>query len=175
MHMKLIALAGVVLSLAACETMPEDAGDASGGGAAMDMDMPMDDAMPADDGAMAEPLTPREMLVDAGDRVFFEFDRYDIREDGQATLMRQAALLRNNPDLTVIVSGHCDERGTRDYNLALGDRRATAAKNFLVQAGVDGARISTISYGKDRPIVIGHTKSAWAQNRVAVTSFHTKN
>ena len=90
MHMKLIALAGVVLLLAACETTPEDAGDASGGGAAMDMDVPMDDAMPADDGAMAEPLTPREMLVDAGDRVFFEFDRYDIREDGQATLSASA-------------------------------------------------------------------------------------
>ena len=170
MHMKIIMLAGVVLSLAACETMPEDTGDAAGGGEAMEMDMPMDDGMSMDDGAMDAPPTPREMLVDSGDRVFFEFDRYDLRDDGQATLLRQAALLRDNPDLTVLISGHCDERGTRDYNLALGDRRATAAKNFLVEAGVDSARITTISYGKDKPIVIGHTKSAWAQNRVAVTS-----
>ena len=170
MHMKIIMLAGVVLSLAACGTTPEDTGDAaSAGEATVVAQEPMEQEPMEQEPTVPEP-TPMEMLADSGDRVFFEFDRYDVGDDGQATLLRQAALLRDNPDLTVLIEGHCDERGTREYNLALGDRRATAAKNFLVEAGVDSARIATISYGKDKPFVIGHTKAAWAQNRVAVTT-----
>jgi peptidoglycan-associated lipoprotein len=83
--------------------------------------------------------------------------------------MRQAAFLNANPALTVTIEGHCDERGTREYNLALGERRATAARDFLLAQGVDSARIRTISYGKERPAMAGSTESAWSKNRRAAT------
>ena len=83
--------------------------------------------------------------------------------------MRQAAFLNANPALTVTIEGHCDERGTREYNLALGERRATAARDFLLAQGVDSARIRTISYGKERPAMAGSTEAAWSKNRRAAT------
>ena len=176
MHMKLIAVAGALVALSACETAPDDAGDAAAARAA---DEEMQVAAAADPVATTvEPIqapearTPGDMLVDVGDRVFFDFDRHNIRPEGQTVLMAQAELLRAYPNLTVTIAGHCDERGTREYNLALGERRASAARNFLVQAGVDAARIRTISYGKERPIALGHTKAAWAQNRVAITTLN---
>ena len=112
------------------------------------------------------------LIEDVGDRVFFDFDRATIRPDGEATLRRQAEFLRNNGNLTITVAGHCDERGTREYNLALGERRATAAKNFLVSLGIDASRVTTTSFGKERPIVLGHNEAAWAQNRVSITSIN---
>ena len=176
MHIKLIAVAGALVALSACETAPDDAGDAAAARAA---DEEMQVAAAADPVATTvEPIqppearTPGDMLVDVGDRVFFDFDRHDIRSEGQTVLLAQAELLRAYPNLTVTIAGHCDERGTREYNLALGERRAAAARNFLVQAGVDSARIRTISYGKERPIALGHTKAAWAQNRVAITTLN---
>ncbi len=173
MDWKLIALAGATLLIAACETTPTDTGDVSGsGGAAEGAGAAGSDTATVEPIQPPDPRTPGEMLVDVGDRVFFDFDRHNVRVDGQETLRRQADLLKAHPDLTITISGHCDERGTREYNLALGERRATAARNFLVQAGVDGARIRTISYGKEKPIVLGHTKTAWAQNRVAITTFN---
>jgi peptidoglycan-associated lipoprotein len=86
-----------------------------------------------------------------GDRVYFDLDRYDVRPEGMATLQRQAQFLNEHPELTLRIEGHCDERGTREYNLALGDRRANAVREALVSLGVDRGRLSTISYGKDRP------------------------
>lgn len=167
MYKKIAALLGVALLASACETTPEETGDAMGEGQTAEA--------PAS-GVEAErtvtPMGPHETLASEGDRVFFDFDRHDLRPEGQAALRRQAALLRANPGLAITISGHCDERGTREYNLALGERRATSARNFLVEAGVDAARISTRSYGKDRPIVLGHTEAAWAQNRVAITSLN---
>jgi peptidoglycan-associated lipoprotein len=88
----------------------------------------------------------------------------------EKTLKRQAAWMKQYPSVSVTVEGHCDERGTREYNLALGERRATAVKNFLVALGVDSNRIATISYGKERPDALGHNKAAWAQNRRGVTT-----
>jgi peptidoglycan-associated lipoprotein len=106
----------------------------------------------------------------AGDRVFFSFDRSDITPEAQEILARQADWLRRYPNVTVTIEGHCDERGTREYNLALGERRAQAVKNVLVASGIPASRISTISYGKERPAVVGSSEEAYAQNRRAVTT-----
>ena len=102
--------------------------------------------------------------------MFFDFDKAVLRPEAQRTLERQAAWMKQNSRVSVTVEGHADERGTREYNLALGERRATAAKNFLVALGIDPGRISTLSYGKERPAALGHTEAAWAQNRRGVTT-----
>jgi peptidoglycan-associated lipoprotein len=98
---------------------------------------------------------------------FFDFDKYDIREDQRAMLTSDAEWLRKYSTVRVRVEGHCDERGTSQYNLALGEKRANAAKEYLVSLGVDGTRIDTVSYGKERPFDTGHDESAWSKNRRA--------
>ena len=115
------------------------------------------------------PGTVAEFVEVIGDRVFFGFDRADLSPDARAVLEGQAQWLQQYPDVTVQIEGHADERGTRNYNLALGDRRATAASNYLVALGIDPSRISTISYGEERPVALGNNEQAWAQNRRAVT------
>ena len=104
-----------------------------------------------------------------GDRVFFDTDMSNIREDGRQTLNRQAEWLKKYTQYQITLAGHCDERGTREYNLALGERRANAAKQYLVAQGIPAARVSTISYGKERPDPVGSDEAAWARNRRAVT------
>lgn len=103
------------------------------------------------------------------DRIFFDTDKFDIDYEDQRVLQSQVQWLARYPDVTIVIEGHCDERGTRDYNLALGERRANAAKNYLASQGVSPARIRTISYGKERPQALGSNPEAWAQNRRAVT------
>jgi len=103
------------------------------------------------------------------DTVHFALDQYDIDAEARAVLDSQVAWLRRYPQVRITIEGHCDERGTREYNLALGDRRANAAKNYLAGAGIDASRITTISYGKERPIALGSDEASWAQNRRAVT------
>jgi peptidoglycan-associated lipoprotein len=111
-----------------------------------------------------------EFMAAAGsDRVFFDFDSAILTPAAQATLRRQADWLNRNPDVALVIEGHCDERGTREYNLGLGERRAAAARAYLVSLGVTSSRIRTISYGKERPEVVGSTEQAHAQNRRAVT------
>ena len=110
-----------------------------------------------------------KLVQQAGDRVFFDFDKAVVRSDGEETLRMQATFLKQNPGLTMTIAGHCDERGTREYNLALGERRANAIREHLISLGVAPARIETISYGKERPAVVGSNESAWAQNRRGVT------
>jgi peptidoglycan-associated lipoprotein len=104
-----------------------------------------------------------------GDRILFDTDRFNVDSEDQATLQRQAQWLARYPNTRVTVEGHADERGTREYNLALGERRANSAKNYLISVGVDAARIQTVSYGKERPQALGSDEQAWAQNRRAVT------
>jgi peptidoglycan-associated lipoprotein len=116
------------------------------------------------------PGSQQDLEASAGDRVFFAFDRSDISPEAQQILERQADWLRRYPNVTVTIEGHCDERGTREYNLALGERRAQAVKNVLVAMGIPASRISTISYGKERPAVVGSSEEAYAQNRRAVTT-----
>ena len=103
------------------------------------------------------------------DRVFFAFDSYSLDDTSRQTLDAQAEWLARNPNVRVTIEGHADERGTREYNLALGDRRANAARDYLQARGVDGSRMQTLSWGKERPAVEGSNESAWAQNRRAVT------
>ena len=105
----------------------------------------------------------------ASDRIFFALNEYDIDAQDQATLQSQAAWLQQNPAVRVTIEGHADERGTRDYNIALGERRANAAKNYLASLGIDSGRITTVSYGKERPAALGSDEASWAQNRRAVT------
>ena len=105
----------------------------------------------------------------SADRVLFDTDKFDIDAEDQATLRSQSAWLVRYPNKRVTIEGHADERGTRDYNIALGERRANAAKNYLATLGVDAARISTISYGKERPDALGSDEESWARNRRAVT------
>jgi peptidoglycan-associated lipoprotein len=104
-----------------------------------------------------------------GDRIFFDTDRFNVDTADQATLQAQAQWLARYPNKRIVIEGHCDERGTRDYNLALGERRANAAKNYLASLGVDASRIQTVSHGKERPAATGSNEQAWAQNRRAVT------
>lgn len=103
------------------------------------------------------------------DTVYFDTDRYNIDSADQQALAAQAGWLARYPAKRITLEGHCDERGTREYNLALGERRANAAKNYLVSLGVDAARITTVSYGKERPAALGSDEASWARNRRAVT------
>lgn len=103
------------------------------------------------------------------DTIHFDTDQYNIDPTDQTALQAQAAWLQKYPNKRATLEGHCDERGTREYNLALGERRANAAKNYLVSLGIDASRLTTISYGKERPIALGSDEAAWAQNRRAVT------
>ncbi|MBY8828458.1 peptidoglycan-associated lipoprotein Pal [Hephaestia mangrovi] len=105
----------------------------------------------------------------SSDTVHFDTDKSDIDPEAQQILDSQAQWLAKYPNVRITIEGHCDERGTREYNLALGDRRANAAKNYLAERGVDPSRINTISYGKERPIALGSDEASWAQNRRAVT------
>ncbi len=116
-----------------------------------------------------EPGTQSDLVVNVGDRVFFGYDRYDLTDEAQSVLATQAQWLQQYPHVMISIEGHTDERGTREYNLALGERRATAVKNYLIAMGVDPRRITTVSFGKERPAVHASNPSAWAQNRRSVT------
>jgi peptidoglycan-associated lipoprotein len=159
MRMKVIGLMGVFLLLAACSSTPP----------APPPGPPGPSGPPSGAGSVV-PGSQQDLAQTAGDRVFFEFDRSDISPEAQQILQRQASWLQHYPNVSVTIEGHCDERGTREYNLALGERRAAAVKNVLVAAGIPASRVSTISYGKERPIVLGSNEEAWAQNRVAITT-----
>ncbi|WP_159586166.1 peptidoglycan-associated lipoprotein Pal [Chelativorans xinjiangense] len=117
----------------------------------------------------ATPGSTQEFTVSVGDRIFFDTDSSVIRSDAQATLTRQAQWLNKYPSHSITMEGHADERGTREYNLALGARRAAAVRDFLVSQGVPANRIRTISYGKERPVAVCDDISCWSQNRRAVT------
>lgn len=152
---KLFSLFAVLLLVSACETTPSDDGAAGANGA----------------GGLgaATPGSSRDFVENVGDRVFYALDSSTLTTEARATLDKQAAWLKKYANTKVTVEGHADERGTREYNLALGERRATAAKNYLVAAGIPASRLSTISYGKERPAVVGSTEAAYSQNRRAVT------
>ena len=158
----IIILGSLLLLVAACSSAPETPPAAAGG-----------PGVGGPGGVGSRNILPgsqQDLEASAGDRVFFAFDRSDITPEAQEILARQADWLRRYPNVTVTIEGHCDERGTREYNLALGERRAQAVKNVLVASGIPASRISTISYGKERPAVVGSSEEAYAQNRRAVTT-----
>jgi peptidoglycan-associated lipoprotein len=119
------------------------------------------------------PGTQEDLAVSVGDRVFFDYDSVVLSPEATGVLDQQAAWLQQYPNVIVTIEGHADERGTREYNLALGDRRANAVKNYLLALGVPPARLLTISYGEERPEDPGHDEVAWSQNRRAVTTVAT--
>jgi peptidoglycan-associated lipoprotein len=156
MIIRMIGVAAVVLLLAACSsTPPAPAGGPISQGAG---------------GPGYAPGSQQDLAATAGDRVFFAYDQSTISPEGQQILQRQSEWLKRYPQVSVTIEGHCDERGTREYNLALGERRAGAVKSVLVALGVPAARIQTISYGKERPIVVGSDEAGYAQNRVGITT-----
>ncbi len=169
------AVAALVLLSACAETPKEDANASASGGAqaqqpAASSQKPVasSEASSAVQAPKVVPGSQEDLVLNVGDRVFFDFDSYDLKPEARATLERQAAWLKANPGVKVVIEGHCDERGTREYNLALGERRANAAREYLISLGVDPNRMTTISYGKERPVAFGHNEAAWAQNRRAV-------
>lgn len=174
---QILAALGMALALAACGSPPEQEPTAEpaevveGTGLADITAGGID--VETDETAGVTQLTPAEQaevdLIDAGDRVYFDYDKSSFGPEGEVILRAQSELLLGAPDVTVTIEGHCDERGTREYNIALGERRAEAVKTYLVSLGVEATRISTISYGKERPEVEGHNEQAWRQNRVAIT------
>ncbi|MFQ5785111.1 MAG: peptidoglycan-associated lipoprotein Pal [Alphaproteobacteria bacterium] len=178
MRIKFVSLFAALLLVAACETAPEETASTAGeGGATAAQAESGISTAPATAQPSAEvspvagptPGTQEDLVLNVGDRVFFDFDKAVLKPAAQRTLERQATWLKQYSSVTITIEGHCDERGTREYNLALGERRATAAKNFLVALGVNPSRVSTISYGKERPAALGHNEAAWSQNRRAVT------
>jgi peptidoglycan-associated lipoprotein len=155
MNMKTLGALAAVALLAACAN--QTAKTTAGGGAAPTMSGPV-------------PGSEEDLVANVGDRIFYDFDKSMVRTDGKATLDKQAAWLAKYGSVNVQIAGNCDERGTEEYNMALGQRRANAAANYLKAKGVAAARMSTISYGKDRPTAMGSNEQAWAQNRNAITS-----
>lgn len=156
--LKLAAIAFAV-ALAGCETKPPPA-------------QPQPTPSPAvtQQSSSIVPGSAEDLRVNVGDTVHFDYDKYAILDSDKATLQRQTAWLAKYPSVRVTVEGHCDERGTREYNLALGARRANAVKEYLVSLGVSAARVDTVSYGKERPMCTESTESCWAQNRRGVTT-----
>ena len=162
MRLKIISAMAAALLLAACASdEAATTGNANAGGGT------------TNNGITQGAVTPgsvEDFQQNVGDRVFFDTDRYDLSAEAQSQLQKQAAWLKQYPAVTVTIEGHCDERGTREYNLALGERRANAVANYMTALGVDAGRLSVISYGKERPQCTESNEACWAQNRRGVTS-----
>lgn len=155
-----ILVLAAVASLAACASRPEPTPTGPTGPTTPPVTQP----------SGPTPGSVEDFRVSVGDRVFFGYDRFDLSAEARSVLERQAAWLRQYPNVRVLVAGNCDERGTREYNLALGARRAAAARDYLVSLGVAQNRIETVSYGKERPLDARANEEAWSVNRNAHTN-----
>ncbi len=176
--LSVVVMAGLIAT--GCETAKEEKSSAEGSGGAA---ASQTSVAPADT-ASSPPVTSsrvepgvrpgsaEEFQAQVGDRVFFGFDRYDLTPEARDVLERQSEWLKRFPNVTVTVAGHSDERGTREYNLALGERRANSVKNYLVALGIEPNRIRTVSYGKEQPVDPRSAEEAWAKNRRGVTVPH---
>ena len=172
----------ILLFVASCTTTSKDTTDSSGSGSSgeFNTETSSEDSSAAAAGELTSvdytsddagivPGSQEDLIVNVGDRVFFDYDSFDLDADSQELLHDQAAWMKQYSDVSTTIEGHCDERGTREYNLALGEKRAQAVKNYLVTLGISSSRLSTISYGKERPAVVGSNEGAWNQNRRSVT------
>jgi peptidoglycan-associated lipoprotein len=157
MHMKLVGVVAVTLLLAACSSKKTETGMETTGGTG------------GETSGTAIPGSEADLQQNVGDRVFFQLNESGLSQEARGTLDRQAAWLKKYPSVAVTIEGHCDERGTREYNMALGARRANAARAYLVALGIPSSRLQTVSYGAERPAVLGTGESVWSQNRRAVT------
>jgi len=174
---KFLISISLLFFISACTSPQKDTSTTTGGGTttgtttATDADDTLTTAGPVDpeEESSIVPGSPDDFIINVGDRIFFSYESFDLDADAQETLQLQAAWLKQHQEVTVTIEGHCDERGTREYNLALGEKRSQAAKNYLIALGVDVSRVSTISYGKEMPAVVGSNDDAWNQNRRSVT------
>ena len=169
MKNKFIAIIGAVTLLSACETASQKvvsgpAATSNSGSASASTSVNKNKSLFAQ-----AKQTASDKLIAVGDRVLFDYDSSKLDSSAKILLDSQSRFLRANTDLNFIVEGHCDERGTREYNLALGEKRATAVRDYLVMQGIDPDRIKVISYGKEKPAVVGSNSMAWSKNRRAVT------
>jgi len=169
---KLALVAGAVLSLAACASHPKPAPTPPPPPPAPEAPPPPPPPPPpvAEQPTGPVPGSTQDFVINAGDRVYFDLDSYSVRGDAGPILDKQADWLRRYPQVKVRIEGNCDERGTREYNMALGARRANAVRDYLVGRGVEAGRIETVSYGKERPIDTGTGDDAYAHNRNGHTS-----
>lgn len=172
--LKAVTFGAAMLVLAACETPVEQEQDSSGAGAATQTTQtetkpveakPMEKEM-MDKGPV--PGSQDDLVLNVGDRVYFDFDKSDLKPASRARVEAWAAWLKQYPSVTVTIEGHCDERGTREYNIGLGERRSDSARRYLVALGVNPDRIGTVSYGKERPVCTTSNESCWSQNRRGV-------
>lgn len=166
MRFKLITLIAAAVLLAACASEPEESAATTSAGAVESSGSSTSTtttALPS-----LDPRSQEWLVVNVGDRVFYDFDQSDLTPEAQDTVEKVVAWLKTYPDITITVEGHCDERGTREYNLALGERRANSVRSYMEALGIDNSRLSIISFGKERPAVLGSNEAAWAQNRRSV-------
>jgi peptidoglycan-associated lipoprotein len=166
MFQRLLAICAVAFLFTACETASNVAGDSASGSSSSSATAA---AAGSSSSTTEIQMSDAEKLAQVGNSVYFGFDSSELTGKAQAILDRQAAFLNVNPTMVVIIEGHADERGTREYNLALGDRRAVAARDYLLAKGLNAARVRTVSYGKERPAVSGSTEGSWEFNRRAAT------
>ncbi len=168
MGARILSLLAVLVLVAGCSSTPKDSGSITTDGnmETSATTMPGD----IDQSSLGGPAagTQQDLVVNVGDRVFFGYDKYDLSPEARATIEKQAQWLKTYSSINISVEGHCDERGTREYNLALGEKRAMAVRNYLIALGIESSRIQTISYGKERPAVTGSDDTSWAQNRRGV-------
>jgi len=173
MFNKFFAMAGVLLLLASCETASQKAVSGAASSASSGSSASKSDSVKKGKGSSLFAKgkeSAADKLISVGDRVLFDYDSAELSNDAKLILDKQSRFLRANTDLTFTIEGHCDERGTREYNLALGEQRATAVRDYLVIEGISPDRLRVISYGKEKPAVVGSNDMAFAKNRRAVTT-----
>jgi len=168
MGLKSLCLAAVVALAAACETAQDQSAASSGQGGARQATTSTGSAATPATPAGPTPGSQADLVASVGDRVFFDLDRFELKPQARNTAERWAGWLKRYPQVTVTIEGHADERGTREHNLGLGERRATSARNYLIALGIDRNRMKTISYGKERPVCTASNEACWSQNRRAV-------
>ena len=167
MFYKILLSTLLAVFIAACSSTPKDSSSSSGSGASSTSESSSEADVSEE--VSFESGSQEDLIVNVGDRVFFDYNSSNLDADAQELLQDQVAWIKQH-NASVTIEGHCDERGTREYNLALGEKRAQAVKNYLTSLGVPSANVSTISYGKERPAVVGSNDDAWSQNRRSVTT-----
>ena len=168
MRIKILTLFAALLLASACSTASEEQASTDSGGSMATTETTMTETVMTETVPGPTPGSQEDLTVNVGDRVFFAFDSSELDARSLSTVENLAVWLNANPSVTLTIEGHCDDRGTTEYNLALGERRATAVRDYLVALGTSPNRLSTISYGEERPAVNGQGESIWAQNRRAV-------
>ena len=173
MRFKILTMFAAALIVSACAGDYSDTGAVSSGGSSADnsaVSGSPSSAVSSSEIKGPQPGTQDALLVDVGDRVFYATDSSSLSAEARKTVGVLAMWLNSNPSVTLALEGHADERGTREYNLALGERRANAVRDYLIDLGVNVNRLQTISFGKERPAILGSNEAAWSQNRRAVFS-----